>query len=110
VPLTTRFQPPGATAWFAFETGDRPVLRTLATSRSAAPNDRALAISYLEELGEENATFVDAQFQKLLRETNFVGGTYDIYANILNVQVDKAGDFSIYTLRLIQDHRPLEKP
>jgi len=74
----------GEKAWFARQIGDRATLRTMATNHASAPYDRALAVSYLEELGEENASFVDAQFQTLLRETNFAGGTYPVYAVILN--------------------------
>ena len=77
-------------------------------------DDLTLVVHFLKPLGGGAVTREQVRIEggERIRDvtvTGITGGT-DAQANVLTVQVDKAGDFSIYTLRLIQDARHPQPP
>src|SRR5262245_33605022 len=77
-------------------------------------DDLALAVHFLKPLDRGAVTREQVRIEggERIRDvavTETTAGT-GAQANVLTVQVDKAGDFSIYTLRLIQDAQHPQPP
>jgi baseplate J-like protein len=77
-------------------------------------DDLTLLVHFLKPLSQDTVTREQVRIEggERIRDvavTETTAGT-GAQANVLTVQVDKAGDFSIYTLRLIQDAQHPQPP
>ena len=73
----------------------------------AKQRQRKLSVHFLNEnhlatLTKENARIEGGERVRDVGVTRLEKGTGD-WARVLTIQVDKAGDFSIYTLRLVKE-------
>jgi hypothetical protein len=77
-------------------------------------DEHTLAVHFLKPLGSSAVTREQIRIEggERIRDvavTQITAGT-GAQANVLTIQVDKAGDFSVYTLRLIQDAQHPQPP